>query len=76
MFRFFELNAARLRSDSPEQFSQKDTFFSKNSKTISASQSYDKDKSSTRLELFLSKEKHNIMEKEYNASQVFLIIIF
>uniref|UniRef100_A0A1I8B8H4 non-specific serine/threonine protein kinase n=1 Tax=Meloidogyne hapla TaxID=6305 RepID=A0A1I8B8H4_MELHA len=68
--RFYELNAARLRSDSPEQSSQKDANLSQmDPKSARVSPPTGSEKSSTRLEVFLSKEKQHLMETEYKASQ-------
>ncbi|CAK5037531.1 unnamed protein product [Meloidogyne enterolobii] len=68
--RFFELNAARLRSDSPEQQSQKDSNLSQlDPKAPFVSPPLDMGKSSTRLEVFLSNEKQHLIETEYKSSQ-------
>uniref|UniRef100_A0A914MAF7 non-specific serine/threonine protein kinase n=1 Tax=Meloidogyne incognita TaxID=6306 RepID=A0A914MAF7_MELIC len=68
--RFFELNAARLRSDSPEQQSQKDSNISQlDPKAAFVSPPLDMGKSSTRLEVFLSNEKQHLIETEYKSSQ-------
>lgn len=67
IYRFFEINVARLRSESPEQPTSSDS-----SKQQSISPQIATGHNSTRLEQFLSKEKQHLLETERRAQQVII----